>query len=51
MSLFRGQAERLSEEGGSNDIVYGIEKPEIFKYTNNQKKLIKYLKACLKYFV
>lgn len=39
--FFRSESERLSEEFGSNGIIYTIEEPETFQHTNNQKKLIK----------
>lgn len=44
MSFFRGEAERLAEEGGSNGIIYAIEEPETSQHTNNQKKLIEAFK-------
>lgn len=44
MSFFRGEAERLAEEGGSNGIIYAIEEPETSQHTNSQKKLIEAFK-------
>lgn len=40
MSFFRGEAERLAEEGGSSGIIYAIEEPETSQHNNNQKILI-----------
>lgn len=44
MSFFRGEAERLAEEGGSTGIIYAVEEPETSQHTNNQKILIKAFK-------
>lgn len=44
LSFFRGEAERLAEEGGSSGIIYAIEEPETSQHTNNQKILIEAIK-------
>lgn len=44
MSFFRGEAERLAEEGGSAGIIYAVEEPETSQHTNNQKILIEAFK-------
>lgn len=44
MSFFRGEAERLSEEGGSTGIIYAVEEPETSQHTHNQRILIKAFK-------
>lgn len=48
MSFFRGEAERLAEEGGGNGIIYAIEEPETSQHTNNQKILIESFKKMSK---
>lgn len=40
LSFFRGEAERIVEEGSGRGIIYAIEEPETSQHTNNQKTLV-----------
>lgn len=48
MSFFRGEVERLSNEGESTGIIYAVEEPETSQHTNNQKILIEAFKEMSK---
>ncbi len=44
LSFFRGEAERLINEGAGSGIIYAIEEPETSQHSNNQKILIEAFK-------